>query len=155
MTSIFNRSRLAATICAPALAGLLLLTGCSHPTAHAAPQTTPTTASAIAPAADTATSTGGLSSPAGSAVKANFCRDINTVVNVLQSPGTNLDANQSNTVINALANAAQAAPVDTPPATADVINALLADMQAPTTTLPPSFATNATKLAQYAANYCG
>lgn len=57
-------------------------------------------------------------------------------------------------MIDAL-ESANHAPVNVPPATAGTINAMLADMQAPGTSLPPSFDTNGNALAQDAANYCG
>jgi len=37
----------------------------------------------------------------------------------------------------------------------NAITALIADLQAPTENLPPSFNTNGDKLAQAAADYCG
>lgn len=155
MKNSVNRSRVITAICAPAIAGLLLLTGCSHPNTHVTPPTPSTSAhnanmSGAVPA--TATDTSGP--PTTNAAKSDFCREVNTAINVLESPGTNLSASQSETVTNALENANQSS-ADTPTGTTDVINAMLADLQAPTTNLPPSFAANQNKLAQDAATYCG
>jgi hypothetical protein len=153
--STAKRGRVITAICTPAaVAGLLLLTGCTHPNTHAAPP--PSSSAHIANTLDVTPATAhNSSSPSTtSAAKAEFCRDINTAVNVLDSPGTNLSAAQSETVSSALESANQLS-VDTPDGTTDVINALLADIQAPTTNLPPSFATNQHQLAQDAATYCG
>lgn len=161
MKNIAIRSRAITAICAPAVAGLLLLTGCSHPSNHpASPTPSTTTASASTASANmtgavTATPAANTNNPAATgAAKADFCREVNTAINVLESPGTTLDAQQGETVTTALENASQSA-IDIPTGTTAIINAMLADLQAPTTTLPPSFATNQDKLAQNAASYCG
>ena len=58
-------------------------------------------------------------------------------------------------MIKALQGASNGTSADVPTDFAAVITAMLADMQAPIASLPPSFSTDGDKLAQYAVNYCG
>ena len=84
-----------------------------------------------------------------------FCRDLNKAVNVVESPGSNLTETQGDAMTTALQSASDVAPRDASPELLGTITALLADLQAPGTNLPPQFQTNSDKLAQMTADYCG
>lgn len=91
--------------------------------------------------------------PVGS--KAAFCRDINSAVNTQESSDPVLTEAQTNDMIKALQSASNEAPADVPADFISVVTSMLADLQAPGTSLPSSWNPNATKLAQYAGDYCG
>jgi len=131
-----NRSRALTGFFLAVCAGLLIVSGCSTSSKD-----------------DAASTTTSSSKPSGD--KAAFCREVNTVNNIGESPGTTLAEAQTNDLIKALQSASNDAPNDVPADMKNVITALLADLQAPTESLPPSFNTNGDKLAQYAADYCG
>ena len=123
-------------------AGLLVLSGCTF-------------------AADKYGGSGTESSPSSTtgaapvASKEAFCRDINSAVNTQASSDPVLTEAQTDDMIKALQSASSEAPADVPPDFMRVVTAMLADLQAPTTSLPASWNTNVTKLAQYAGDYCG
>ena len=87
--------------------------------------------------------------------KETFCRDVNTAVNITQTSGTTLTEAQTTDMTSALQKASTEAPSNVPADFAGVITAMLADLQAPTNSLPDSWNPNAEKLAIYAAEYCG
>ncbi len=89
------------------------------------------------------------------ASKEAFCRDINSAVNIQESSASTLTEAQTDDMIKAPQIASNEAPADVPANFKRVVTSMLADLQAPTTSLPPSWNTNATKLAQYAGDYCG
>jgi len=94
------------------------------------------------------------SKPSGD--KTAFCRDVNTVNNIGEQPGNTLNETQTDDMIKALQSASNEAPDDVPADMKNVINALLADLQAPPSDeAVASFNTNGDKLAQGAADYCG
>ena len=133
--NVVNRCRAVAGLFLTVCAGLFILTGCFFEEG------------------DSTSSTTTSSKPGGD--KAAFCRDVNTANNIAEQPGTTLSDTQTDDMIKALQSASKKAPDDVPADMKNVIDALLADLQAPGTSLPPSFNTNGDKLAQGAANYCG
>lgn len=134
-------------------ASLVILSGCSMAAKENTVSGTSTTAASTSSSA-TSTPSNTTSAMSG-ASKESFCRDINTAVNVRESAGETLTDAQTTDMAAALETASTGTPSDVPPDFVTVINALLADLQAPTTTLPESWNPNADKLAQYAADYCG
>ena len=153
-----NRGRVVARLFLAVCAGLLVLAGCStaseEDSTSGTGKSTSGTTSNTTPAA-TSASPSGTSSALPSAAKESFCRDANTAVNIMESPGTTLSEAQTNDMIKALESASNGAPNDVPADLADVIASMLADLQAPTTGLPPSFDADGNKLAQITATYCG
>lgn len=156
-----NRRPRFATRYAPAICtGLLILTGCST-TINEGPktQTSGTGTSASSPTSSTppttgATGTSTTGSATPNAAKAGFCRDVNTAVNIFESPGTNLSDAQTTEMANALQSASNQAPSDVPPDFSAIITSMLAALQSSSDTLPPTFSDNGRTLADYAASYC-
>ncbi len=132
--NVVNRCRAVAGLFLTVCAGLFILTGCFF---------------------EEGDSTSSTTSPKSSGDKAAFCRDVNTAVNIAESPGPSLNETQTNDMIKALQSASNEAPDDVPADMKSAITALLADLQAPTENIPPSFNTNGDKLSQGAADYCG
>lgn len=123
-------------------ASLLVLSGCTFAAdkyGGSGTQSSPSSTSSAAPVAS----------------KEAFCRDINTAVNTQASSDPVLTETQTDDMIKALQSASTEAPTDVPADFMRVVTAMLADLQAPTTSLPSSWNPNVTKLAQYAADYCG
>lgn len=155
-----HRPRFATRYSTAVCTGLLLLTGCSTTINEGQkPQTSGTGTSVTVPTSPTAPTTGASgTSTTGSATpnasKAGFCRDVNTAVNIFESPGTDLSAAQTTEMANALKSASNQAPADVPPDFSAIITSMLAALQSSGDTLPPTFSDNGRTLADYAASYC-
>lgn len=123
-------------------AGLLAVSGCSAYAYVDGPSSTTSSPSSTSSAAPVVS-------------KEGFCRDVNTAVNIQASSSPTLTEDQTEGMIKALQSASTEAPTDVPADFLRVVTAMLADLQAPTDSLPPTWNPNVTKLGQYAASYCG
>ena len=166
--NVENRRRVMVRQSLVVCSSLLLIAGCSNSnkeqptsaTEKPSSTTSSATSSTTTSSATSSTTTSSAPSPSNgdpvpTGQKEVFCRDLNKAVNVVESPGSNLTETQGDAMTTALQSASDVAPRDASPELLGTITALLADLQAPGTNLPPQFQTNSDKLAQMTADYCG
>ena len=134
-------------------AGLLVLTGCSSKDDSASGKTSsPAGETTSAPSSSTSVPSSSNVSATPNASKETFCVDVNKAAAIIESPGTDLTADQNNDLLKALQSASDSAPSDVPAEFKEVITALISVGQGPTS---ESIGTNGQKLAANAERYCG
>ena len=134
-------------------AGLLVLTGCSSKDDSASGKTSsPGGETTSAPSSSTSVPSSSSVSATPNASKETFCVDVNKAVAIIESPGTELTADQNNDLLKALQSASDSAPSDVPAEFKEVITALIAVGQGP---YSEPIDKNGEKLAANAEEYCG